>query len=350
MNIGHVKLFSWGGAALLTAGLGLYVVTFVKDLPAKRRLPDPKTIFNVLEAVHPEKPKAADLVAYEDVRRLYLPNCERCKNDPNCRHLNWTGKPPAPPPVEAETQEDRPPPRVAVSELVKILMVKVDLADRTHSEVLVRYRPKASVTNPSPAGGSYLKEGDHLATPHSGVRVEQISPQGVYFVFDESGRDPELLTPDEFDVGATIVKVVGEGEVMLPDVPSIPRSQAAPWRPEKTTAFGQNRWMLGTDDVTYANENFAKILADDVRTARHQDPRSGKYDGIEIKSVTQGSFAERHGAQEGDVIKSINGHPVTSVQEAINYAKMNANQFTTWEVVVDRNGKLVTFYFHSPQQ
>ena len=350
MNIGHVKLFSWGGAALLTAGLGLYVVTFVKDLPAKRRLPDPAAIFKILDAVHPVKPKAADLVVYEDVRRLYLPNCEHCKNDPNCRHLNWTGKPPAPPPAESETQPDRPPPQVAVAELVKILMVKVDLADRTQSEVMLRYRSKAGVPNPMPAGGSYFHEGDHLASPHTGVRVESIAPEGVYFAFDEQGRDPELLSPDEFDVGATIVKVVGEGEVMLPDVPSIPRAQVAPWRPQKTTAFGQNRWMLGLEDVTYANENFAKILADDVRTARHQDPRSGKYDGIEVKSVTPGSFAERHGAQEGDVIKSINGHSVTSVQEAINYAKMNANQFSTWEVVVERNGKLQTFYFHSPQQ
>ena len=64
-----------------------------------------------------------------------------------------------------------------------------------------------------------------------------------------------------------------------------------------TQAFGQNCYMLGTDDVAYANDNFAQILAEDVRTARHQDKRTGKYDGVEVKSVTPGSFAERHGAE-----------------------------------------------------
>jgi hypothetical protein len=41
---------------------------------------------------------------------------------------------------------------------------------------------------------------------------------------------------------------------------------------------------------------------------------------------------------------------VTSVQEAISFAKMNASQFSTWEIVVERNGKLQTFYYQSPQQ
>jgi hypothetical protein len=28
---------------------------------------------------------------------------------------------------------------------------------------------------------------------------------------------------------------------------------------------------------------------------------------------------------------------------------MNANQFSTWEIVVERNGRLQTFYYQSPQ-
>jgi hypothetical protein len=351
MNIGQVKIFSWSAAGLLTACLGLYVFFFWRDLETKRRLPDAAKVQAVLEAVEPVQAKAADLVAYEDVRRLYLPSCEKCKGDPNCRHLNWTGKPPPPPPSTTGPAVDEKPPRVTAADLVKILMVKVDTTDAAQSAVYLKYRSKAAVLNTGTGGViPPLHEGDHLAAPHQGVRLASITAQGVVFAFDEEGREDETVSPDEFALGTTIVQVMEEGGLMLPAIGAIPRASAAPWRPTKTTAFGQNRWMLGTDDVAYANDNYAKILADDVRTARHQDPRTGKYDGVELKAVTPGSFAERHGAQEGDVVKSINGHPVTSVQEAISYAKMNANQFTTWEIVVERNGRLQTFYYHSPQQ
>jgi C-terminal processing protease CtpA/Prc len=66
--------------------------------------------------------------------------------------------------------------------------------------------------------------------------------------------------------------------------------------------------------------------------------------------VAVGSIAERHGAQEGDVIKSINGHPVTSVQEAITFAKNHANEYTVWKIVVENKGKSRTVIYESPSQ
>ncbi len=340
MNIGQTKVLSWGTAGLLTVGLGVYVAVFVRDLDSKRRPPDRDKIQAALEAAEPTKPKAADLVAYEDVRRLYLPSCERCKDNPSCRHLNWTGKPPPPPAANTDTDANVKPPVVSVAELVKIQMVQVDLSDPKLSKVGLKYRPKSTIQNNVAAGVYLLHEGDHLASPHS---------QGVIFAFDDKGRESETISPDEFDLKSIIVQVGANG-VIMPTIAGIPRGSAAPWRPNKTTPFGQNRFMLGLEDVACANDNYAKILAEDVRTGRHQDPRTGRYDGIEIQSVNPGSFAERHGAEEGDVIKSVNGHPVTSVQEAISYAKMNASQFSTWEIVVERNGKLQTFYYQSPQQ
>ena len=348
MNIGQVKILSWGSAGVLAGGLGLYVFLFIKDLEEKRSIPDGKSVQAALDAVQPVKPKAADLVSYEDVRRLYLPSCERCKGDPKCRHLNWTGKAPPPPPAAAEPTEAQKPPKVPVAELIRIAMVQVDLAKPDQSFVFLKYRPKASVLAVGAAGGFVLKESERLAAPHQGVRVESITSEGVTFAFDEEGREPETVSPSEYDLKTTIVQV-GEDGVIRPKIGEIPRADDTPWRPAQTRPFGQNRWMIGTEDAAYANANFSQILAEDVRTARHQDVRTGKYDGIEIKSVTPGSFAERHGAQEGDIIKSINGHPVTSVQEAINYAKMNADRYTTWEIVIERNGKLQTFYYQSPQ-
>ncbi len=349
MNIGQLKVVCWGGAGVLAAGLALYVGFFVRDLDNRRRPPDPTKIVHDLESVESVKAKSADLVAYEDVRRLYLPSCDKCRENPHCRHLNWTGKPPPPPPEPGTKGEPTKAPVVAMSELVKIQYCQVDLSDRKLSRVWLKYRPKAAVQNTAAGGGYWLKEGDRLAAPHEYARIDKIDSQFVHFAFDDEKRDPEKISPDEFDSHTTIVQVDQDG-VIRPKLGGIPKSDAKPWQPARTTAFGTNRYMLGIDDMAYANENYPKILSDEVRTGRHQDPRTGKYDGIEIESVTPNSFADRHGAQEGDVIKSINGHPVTSVQEAISYAKMNSNQFTTWEIVVERNGKLQTFYYQSPQQ
>jgi hypothetical protein len=348
MNIGQIKIFSWGAAGLLTTGLAFYVALFVRNLDAKRRPPDREKIQAALEAAEPPKPKAADLVSYEDVRRLYLPSCDHCKDNKNCRHLNWTGKPP-PAPAAVDVHVDEKPTPDPVSELVKIQLVEVDLSDPKLSTVGLKYKPKSKVPNNAAAGFFLLHPGEHLASPHQYARIESIDSQGVVFAFEDKTRADETIFPDEFELKTKIVQVDPDG-VIRPVLTGIPVGKTAPWRPNKTTPFGQNRWQIGVDDAAYANENYAKILAEDLRTGRHQDPRTGRYDGIEVQSVTPGSFAERHGAEEGDIIKSINGHPVTSVQEAISFAKMNANQYTTWEIVVERNGRLQTFYYNTPQQ
>jgi hypothetical protein len=348
MNIGQIKVICWGGAGVLAAGLALYVGFFVRDLDNRRKPPDPTKIVHDLESVESVKAKTADLVPYEDVRRLYLlaatsaattrtqaPELDRqaaasavgARREGRAHH--------GPGRQDGRAREDPVLPGRPLGQEAEPRLAQVPA--------------KAAVQNTAAGGGFWLKEGDHLATPHEYARIDKIDSQAVRFAFDDANREPEPISPDEFDSRTTIVQVDQDG-VIRAKLGGIPKSDVKPWQPTHTTAFGTNRYMLGTEDMLYANENYPKILSDEVRTGRHQDPRTGKYDGIEIDSVTPNSFADRHGAQEGDVVKSINGHPVTSVQEAISYAKMNANQFTTWEIVIERNGKLQTFYYQSPQQ
>jgi S1-C subfamily serine protease len=59
-------------------------------------------------------------------------------------------------------------------------------------------------------------------------------------------------------------------------------------------------------------------------------------------------MAEKLGAKSGDVIKSVNGHPVNSVQEGINYAKTHDAQYDTWEIVVENLGKTKTITYKEP--
>ena len=332
MNIGQIKLWTWAAAGVLTLGLSWYVFDFFQNLEQMNKGPDQKYIQSVLDKVEPPTMKSDDILSYEDAKRLIAT-------------LDWTGAPKVEaPPVTT------PPPVVSmvvpVKRLVIVLAVKQDLGNPADSQVALRYRPEAAVSNPTVANFSLLSEGDSLAAPNEGVKIESITSERVVFSFADAERAHEELSPTEFDAKSSIVIVGPDGVVQEPPRVLIPRSGEA-FRPGKTAQLSGNRFRLGTEDVGEFGTRYAEILGHEVQTRRHQDPRTGKYDGIEITSVKPGSIAARHGAQEGDVVKSINGHAVNSTQEAINFVKVNADNYTTWEVVIENKGKTRTVTYES---
>jgi hypothetical protein len=349
MNITQAKILSWLTAVVLALGLSAYVVVFLREVKTKNVLPEPAHVQAVLDESKPIESKVEDIVAYDVIRELFHPSCEKCPANKNCPHLNWTGAVRAAPvAVDPNVEAVKPvAPVIAVKELVRIQMVKVDMAEPKDSNVFLKYRPKSGVTNTGNPPGFLLRQGDHLAQPHDQIRIESITADGVLFAFQE-GRESELLGPDELDVGAAIVQVGPDGVVMPKSRNAIPQGNAPVFNPDHTTQLGANHFVLGTNDMQFFNENYAEVLVQDVRTSSHRDPKTGKYDGIEIKQVAAGSIAERHGAQEGDVIKSINGYPVTSVQEAITFAKNHANEYTVWKIVVENKGKSRTVTYETP--
>lgn len=351
MNIGQIKVLSWLAAALLTAGLSFYVYSFVTHLKEKSKGPDAKTVQTALEESEHVKAKVEEQVDYQDVTRLLLPGCVLCKDNRNasCHHFNWTGKVAPPPPVDTGPQEPPKPTHTAVKELIHLTMVKVDLREAKNSCIFLKYKPKAQVTDRGLAGGFLLHEGEHLAPPTDKVLVEAITVEGAVFAFEGEERPKETLAPEEFDTKTTIVQVGPDG-VVGHEQRRIPKVTAERFNPNRTTPLGQNKFVLGSEDAAYISQNYPDILANQVRTSSHKDPKTGKYDGIEIRGVEDGSIAARHGAQDGDVIKSINGHPVSTVQEAISFVKTNQGQYTTWEVVIENKGKTRTVTYHTPQQ
>jgi hypothetical protein len=338
MNIGQIKVLAWGSAALLTLGLSYYVFNFVTHLEGMRRGPDQAEVRKILEQVQPAKAKTDDLTGYTDVKRLVS-------------DLNWTGRPK---PVETVSPGPATPPKptsVPIKDLVRLLMIKVDLGDPKGSGVFLKYKTKAEVkATGGLAGGFMLHEGDHLTAPLEKIQVESIKSDGVTFAFESSDRAKETISPDEFDARTMIVQV-GPGGVILPKINGkIPTSQNTQFRPGKTTKLGPDLYAIGTEDAKWISENYPEMLSQQVSLLQHRDPHSGKYDGIEITHVTPGSLAEQHGAQDGDVIKSINGHLVNSSQEAISFVKQNQGNYSTWEVIIENHGKDRTVTYHSPQQ
>jgi hypothetical protein len=332
MNIGQIKLFAWTAAGVLTLGLAYYVFDFVRHLEEKGRTPDLDAAKKTLDSVQAPAIKSDDILSYDEAKRLIAV-------------LDWTGAPKA---VVVPVSEVPVVPVVQVipvSRLVTVLALQQDLSDPALSQVALRYKPEANVSDPLLAAFSLLKEGDHLAAPNNGVTIVSITSDAVEFAFADEKREHEKLTPKEFDAKSQIIVIGPDGIVQEPTPITIPKGEA--YRPGKSTEISTNRFRLGTDDVKEFGNRYQEILGREVETARHQDPRTGKYDGIEIKSVQAGSIAERHGAQVGDVVKSINGHAVNSTQEAIHFVQVNQGQYSTWEVVIENHGKTRTVTYES---
>jgi hypothetical protein len=304
----------------------------------------------VLEDVEPLKVKADEVVPYDKIKRLFHTTCSECKTNPNCRHLNWTGKEKEKP-VEAP-KGNQEPPKIKVDEVISVLMIKADMSDRKSSSIFFKYKNKASnvgLKNDGPAGGFLLKEGDHLGAPYDKIRLDEITGEGALFAFEGEQRERELLAPGTFEVVGPVV-VGPEGALMPKPGTLIPSVKEAPFSLEHTSKIGPNTYKIGTKDAELWEANYQEELSRNVQTRRHQDSRTGKYDGVEITGVSAGSLAASHGAQEGDVIKSINGQSVTSMSEAVQYVKTHSNQTTTWEVVVESKGITRTVIYHSPSK
>ena len=332
MNLAQIKVLTWAACGVVAVAVGWHGWT-----TTTKSRPQPETEYarKLLGSVEPPKQQKADVVNYARLKGVLA-------------DANLTGKVVvAAKPVEQG--EPAKPSVVPVSELVRVQYVQVDMSRPELGAAFLKYKSRAGVSGPA-AEGALLKVGERLAAPNGHVRIHAVEPMSVVFAFDDEAREKESVSAAEFESSTSIVQVGPDGVVVSAPRAGIPRVEGQAFVPGRTTMLGANRFVLGSEDMTYLNDNYAEVLAREVRTAQHRDPRTGKYDGIEIKEVTPGSVAARHGAQSGDVIKSINGHPVNSVQEAISFVKVNKDKYSSWEVVVENKGKQRTVTYESPNR
>lgn len=337
LNIAQTKILIWVVSGVLTAGMGATVADFVLNLDEKQATYDRESVRMVLEDVEQVTVLKQELVAYTDVKTYF-------------HELNWTGKIAIKPVVLKDMEgANQSPSTVPVSDLIDVQLLQVDLSGPAGSSAYVAYTSRSAIAHASPED-EHLTVGESLPDPQGHIRVEAITVEGVVFAFEDGERPLETVAPEVDFLGSMIVVVGEDGVIHRRDDGAIPVSNAPPYRPAQTVVIGRNRFRIGTEDAAFLAENWSATLSQDVRHSRHRDPRTGRYDGVEILEVRSGSVAERHGVQSGDVIKSINGHAVSSAQEAIHFAKTNANRYNTWEVEVENMGRTRTIIYESPGQ
>ena len=337
MSVTRLREIIWLVSCLLTAGLGWYVYGIV-------------VVFNGAEPMYQKSEVERVLMDVADVSGPSRTLVDARLIEKTFFDFDWSGRPPVDvvevPLVEPESAG---PNYTPIEEILSVYFMQEDFAHPERSRAFVFYKSDSGVTGEAAELGEVLHPGDSLQTPHENVSVRSITiEEGMVFEFDDEERPVESLRTEEFDTQLVIPRVDPDS-AQRPGVIAIPQGRrGVAWRPTQTTQIGSDTYQIGSQDSADLAENYAHYLANEVRHRRHRDPQTGKFDGIEIQSVTSGSIAARHGAAEGDVIKSINGHPVTSVSEAITFVKNHEDEYSMWEVVISNRGVDRTVTYYSP--
>lgn len=336
MNTAQLKIISWSAALLFGAGLAAYVGDYLVHRAVLEKRVAREEIQGKLSKVPNVEKKAEDIVSYERVNEVLY-------------KLNWTAKAAAKPPPPTAPVEVAKPGTEPVSALLKVLLVKADASDDSGSRAVIKYQPAARVTLKDPTVVKHV--GDKLDAPCDWITVAAILPSGVRFKFADSKRGEELVVPNEFEhrLDMETLAALGPGAPLRPTEITFKRGPNYDKDPEHTVRLDDDSFAIGTADMDDWDENYEQHIAE-IEFDRHRDPTTGKYDGIKLSSVPAGSVAAAYGAKEGDVIKSINGHPVNSTQEAISYVKNNKDKYDVWEVEVETKGKTHVVTYKVPKK
>jgi hypothetical protein len=341
MNTSQLKLLTWTAAGVLGTGLAAYVGWFILRLrEVDAGVPEAR-LLEVLQDVNEVEQKTEVVLPYTSVAKAII-------------DLNWTGKP-APQQVEVPVeQQPTDAPRDDLAKLVTVMLVSFDAEVPLESRCVLKYTPLARVTSAPPTGqggapGWVKVVGDRLESPLAHVRVAAVHPDGVEFAYDDESRANEIVRPAEIAFKG-ITRLGDESELVRRGSGiEIQRRGFDGPTPERTALVGEGIYRIGTADALEFEQNYSDILAREVAWQPHRDAR-GRPDGIQITQVQSDSVAYSHGVSTGDVVKSINGHPVTSPQEAIAFIKNNKDNYSKWEVEVESKGRLKTLVYYSPDE
>jgi|GEM_PF-579606 len=354
MNINRIKFFAWVVSAAVTAGIGYYVYEFrnrAQTWQTGHRIPVPKAKEILESAEIPEGPvatlvdrRAIERSYYFDLGNASLPNL-----------LDWSGRPPKEVIVVEPEADEKPvePTFPPIGPEIRVMAIFQDPDSPDRGVAYIKYKndpppnPEGRLTEGLPAE---VRVGDRLKKPfdYATVKAVRAKEKEIVFAFDDEARPDETVSCAKFDIKTSIHVVTNGQPIQRKSSDPVPRVNLNTFRPERTTKVDEGQFIIGLEDQKDFAQDFGGIIAREVRHGRHWNSKTKKYDGIELKEVKPGGRIAHHGGQSGDVIKSINGHPVTSSSEAISFVKNNQDKYTKWIVVVENKGKERTMTFESP--
>jgi len=341
MNILRWKGILWLGSLAAGGYLVFYVYDFLQRKEVLEKEVSNEELAEALDGVKKPEEQRSDHVEASAMQRVFF-------------NLDWTGKEKIKPVAQQRGNEPATPPKKPVATLLSILGIKVDTTRPEQSRAYVKFLDPTLAPHNAVPQATTLHPEQHLPSPFQDVFVKEITGGGVVFAFDDASREPETVAPAAYQSsvrGELGIVVVGPDGVIKPQVRSRIATAAAdqpPFRPEKLMQIRKNEFQVGTGTVEELDRDYSRILSRDISASTYKNPRTGETEGIKINKVAANSIPAQAGLTEGEVLKSINGHKVTSVNDAIAFVKANSDTTTTWTAVFDKQGREVTRTYYSP--
>lgn len=232
----------------------------------------------------------------------------------------WPVKPPAP---KEDTSKPVVLPKAPVETVLKVLVIQFSPEG---GRSLAFFGRKGAAAGPQPDPLLPYLEG-HVVEWAGGAVVKQIEPGRVIFISDgrEVALEPE---PAPAAAGTTVAagpKIVG---------------------PIDTNTTTWIEWNVAKPTTITVTEMGARALADKGDTTLEgvrfssETLEDGK-PAVRLDAIPAENVLRRGGAEEGDVLESINGVRMSTKAEVIAYAKSNP-QTTRFEVRIRRKGVTMT--------
>ena len=113
---------------------------------------------------------------------------------------------------------------------------------------------------------------------------------------------------------------------------------------EEVQKVNDNTFVVKKADILKYTNNLSSILMD-ARTTPNRDPGTGAINGFRLLDMKPGSIYEKLGLQRMDVLKSVNGTPVTSAAKAMELYNSLKND-PNIKLGIERNGKNEEFTYN----
>lgn len=283
-----------------------------------------KKIGEKIEALAPTKTeKAFKRRSPEEYRVLY--------------ELNITGKEKPRPvdPVAAPVAVVK-----AVASILKIGYTQLVSDDSKDSRAYVLYTDPM-ITQPLKEG--FLHIGDHLPSPFSKYFVVEIQPRIVVFGEDGSDKKEEVGLSNLDFTFSGIQASAGSGRLGSRSGQLFPPNYSTP---AETTEVAPGEYWISYQEAKQFESGYQGAIRD-VQSSDYYDPKTRKPAGVKVDGLGPNSIATKYGVQQGDIIKSINGNPVSSKAQAIEWAKKNPD-LPSYTVEIERLGKIITKTYVPP--
>ncbi len=348
MKIQGFKYTLWGINFVIVIGIGLSMTLVVLARDAVRANPSKELDEKANRIMSQKTGPASDGVTSKEIDVLWTVPIRKVIPPPEVEK----------PPEGAGTSGS-----LTATPLERLLIVSGTLGD---SIVVTFIDPKI----PSPK--TPLPTGPRDSTPKQlyvdmGKPLPEITPEAVpvrfqwtpfpgAVVFTYDGKEVSLPIERDLEAASPIGSAGGSLPFRGPAGQVNPRRRVPPGEDEfeqgEENPFGEGseeslaearevrpgNWEIPASEKEYITENAREIL-DQVGV---EDYSEGAVRGLKITALAGDSLPAQRGFQEGDVVKSVNGQPITSQADLINFAKKMGDRLTVVRVEYYRQGKLMS--------